>query len=262
MKSMKENFNLYAEERKNKIIALLEEAGRIEVPDLVELFKVSGTTIRNDLRELEKEERLTRTHGGAIKIQKRSFEDRPGIRMATEEKKQIAKKAVSFIEDGDSIAIDTGTSCLAFAQALIQSELLNIKVITNDLTVAALLEDQTDYTVFFTGGVIRNGFHYTSGEHVVSSLKGFLVDKVILGTTSFSIKNGFSTPNFGISEIKRSLIAIGKKRIVLCEAAKIGKDSLNIFASINDIELLITDSQLSKPLEKSLEHSPISFVVA
>ncbi len=50
MKSMKENFNLYAEERKNKIIALLEEAGRIEVPDLVELFKVSGTTIRNHLR--------------------------------------------------------------------------------------------------------------------------------------------------------------------------------------------------------------------
>lgn len=259
---MKVTINLYAEERKNKIISLLEETGRVEVPDLVTLFNVSGTTIRNDLRELEKEERLTRTHGGAIKIQKRSFEDRPAIRTATEEKKEIAKKAVSFIENGDSIAIDTGTSCLAFAQELIHSDLVNLKVITNDLTVASLVEDQTEYTVFFTGGVIRNGFHYASGEHVISSLKGFLVDKVVLGTTSFSTETGFSTPNFGISEIKRTLISIAKKKIVLCEAAKIGKDSLNVFATPNDIDVMITDSQLTKKMEKSLNKLSISYAIA
>lgn len=259
---MKVTINLYAEERKNKIISLLEESGRLEVPDLVDLFKVSGTTIRNDLRELEKEGRLTRTHGGAIKNQKRSFEDRPAIREVTTEKKEIAKKAVSFIEEGDSIAIDTGTSCLAFAQELIQSELGQLKVITNDLSIASLVEDQTDYTVFFTGGVIRNGFHYASGEHVISSLKGFLVDKVILGTTSFSVETGFSTPNFGIAEIKRTLITIAKKKIVLCEASKIGKDSLNVFAAVNEIDVMITDSQLTKKTAKVLAKMPMTYVLA
>lgn len=257
---MEENKFLYAEERKEEILRLLEERERIQVAELIRKFSVSGSTIRTDMRELEKENLLTRTHGGAIRNPQRTFEDNPKVRKLTNEKRAIARKAVTFLNDGDSIAIDTGTSCLAFAEALVHSKVKGLRILTYDLQIATMLSEETGHEICFVGGVIRNGFQYASGEMVIDILRTFLVDKVIIGTTSFSIEKGYSTPNIGTAELKKTLLSIGKKRILLCESTKIGKESFKLFAKSSDIDLLITDQEIANHDLISIEKKNISVI--
>ena len=99
---------LYAEERKQSIVKIVNEKNRMQVAELAELFNVTGSTIRNDLRELENEGLVTRTHGGVIKREfQRSVETIPKNRAFTNEKYRIAERAVRLIEENDILAIDT-----------------------------------------------------------------------------------------------------------------------------------------------------------
>ncbi|GMA08743.1 DeoR family transcriptional regulator [Tetragenococcus halophilus subsp. flandriensis] len=251
----------YAQERKNKILSLLETQNRVQVSDLVELFQVSGSTVRTDLRELEKEQQLIRTHGGAIPMNQRSFEDFPGSREVTEGKKKIAKAAVNLIDDGDSIAIDTGTSCLTFAEALAHSQKNKLKIVTYDLHIATYLSENTDYEIVSVGGVVRNGFEYSAGEFTINQLKTFLVDKAIIATTAFTTLNGFSTPNVTIAELKAGLFEIARKKIVLCTKEKIGKDSFKVFANTEQANVLIVDEELVEKQQKLLKDKKVHLLM-
>lgn len=259
---MEENKFMYAEERKTEILRLLDEQERVQVADLVELFHVSGSTIRTDMRELEKEHLLTRTHGGAIRNPQRSFEDKPKVRTLTDEKRRIARKAVTLLNDGDSLVIDTGTSCLAFAEALMYSSVKSLRILTYDLQIASMLSEETDHEICLIGGIVRNGFQYAAGEMVIESLRTFLVDKAIIGTTSFSIEKGFSTPNIGTAELKKVLFSIADQKLMLCESSKIGKDSFKLFALPYDTDILITDTNISKNDHNFLNQQKVTVITA
>lgn len=254
---------LYAEERKQSILELVEEKKRVQVSDLVELYGVTGSTIRNDLRELENEGLLRRTHGGAIKNDyQRSNEINPQTREFTKEKYAIAEKAVELIEENDTIAIDTGTSCVAFGEKLVQTDFHMLTILTYDLQIAMLLNEQTHYQVQVLGGVIRKGYPYVAGETVIDQLKGYAVDKVIMGTTFFDADFGFSTPNFGTAEQKRALMRTGKKKIVLCEASKFDQQSYRQFALPTDCDYLITDPSISNKQLKRLKEKEINVLLS
>lgn len=260
--SLATNQFAYAQERKNKILELLKTQERVQVAELVDFFQVSGSTVRTDLRELEKEQQLIRTHGGAIPTNQRSFEDFPSSREITKGKTKIAQAAVEFINDGDSLAIDTGTSCLAFAQALAQSNKTQLKIITYDLRIATYLSENTDYEIVSVGGLIRNGFEYSAGEFAINQLKTFLVDKAIIATTSFSVTNGFSTPNVTTAELKRTLFEIARQKIILCNKEKIGKDSFKVFVETEQADTLIVDKVLNKQQQKLIEEKNVDLIIA
>lgn len=247
----------YAQERKNKILELLKTQERIQVSELVDLFQVSGSTVRADLRELEKEQQLIRTHGGAIPTSQRSFEDFPSSRKLTTGKKKIARAAVNLIEDGDSLAIDTGTSCLAFTQALVRANKKRLKIITYDLRIATYLSENTDHEIISIGGLVRNGFEYSAGQSAIDQLKNFLVDKAIIATTSFSVTNGFSTPNVTTAELKQALFEIARKKIILCNKEKMDKDSFKVFAQTRQADDLIIDGKLDKKQQSLLEENRV-----
>lgn len=254
---------LYAEERKQSILDIVNERKRVQVAELAEIFKVTGSTIRNDLRELEKDGLLTRTHGGAIRKDfQSSAEISPKTRKLTEEKYIIAKKAVQLLEENDTIAIDTGTSCMAFAEKLAQTSFQSLTILTYDLQIALMLNEQTHYTVQVLGGVIRKGYPYAGGEAVIKELKGFAVDKAILGTTAFDKDYGFSTPHFGTAELKRALFQTGKTVIVLCEAVKFDQRSYRQFGTPDACDYLITDQSISKKQAEELKVREINVLIA
>lgn len=238
---------LYAEERKQSIVNIVNEKNRMQVAELADLFKVTGSTIRNDLRELENEGLVTRTHGGVIKRDfQRSVEIVPKSREFTNEKYRIAERAIRLIEENDILAIDTGTSCRAFAERLINSPLKRLTILTYDLEIALLLSEKTNYQVQIIGGAIRNGYPYVSGSSVALGLAGFSVDKVILGTTSFDKNYGYSTPNYETAEMKKCLMNISRIKIVLCESSKINQRSFKQFATPDECDYLITDSHITQ----------------
>lgn len=260
--SLTTNQFAYAQERKNKILELLKTQERVQVAELINLFQVSGSTVRTDLRELEKEQQLIRTHGGAIPTSQRSFEDFPSSRKITKGKMKIAQAAVDLIDDGDSIAIDTGTSCLAFAQALVHSNKVQLKIVTYDLHIATYLSENTDYEIVSIGGLVRNGFEYSAGEFAINQLKTFLVDKAIIATTSFSIKNGFSTPHVTTAELKRTLFEIARQKFILCNKEKVDKDSFKVFAKTEQADTLIVDEVLKKKQQDIIKEKDIHLIIA
>ncbi|PJJ26642.1 DeoR/GlpR family DNA-binding transcription regulator [Lacrimispora celerecrescens] len=258
---MNEKETVFMEERKQMILNLLQETEKVTVAYLSELFNVSGATIRSDLRDLENEKLLLRTHGGAMRISKSAFEIEPQKRgEATECKEAIAREAVKFIDDGDTIAVDTGSTCYAFAKHLGTKK--DLRVVTNDLSIAALLDQFEDVTVYFIGGVIRKHYNCTIGSFGTAPFQDLVVDKAIMGTNSFTLAKGATTPDVGQAEMKKLLVSISDKVFILGSSDKIGRNSFVTFAESNQIDVIITDGAISKAYKESIEDSGIELVIA
>ena len=234
---------MFVEERKIKILEFINEHKKATVATLCDRFYVSGATIRNDLRDLEAANLLVRTHGGAMVKTKTGFELTTSQKQVCnlEQKQSIARTAIQLIEDGDTILLDTGTTTLELAKLLFPKR--DITVVTNDLPIALLLEEADTFKVVFMGGLIREGFHctVTYGNLNREMLSGLTVDKAFMGTNSFSLENGASTPDISHAETKKLMISIALKVILLCDSSKLGKTSFAQFARLEEIDLLVTD---------------------
>ena len=256
-----ESSALFAEERKLQIIEYLAQFKKATVQQLCNYFNVSSATIRNDLRDLDLKGQITRTHGGAMMREQAGFE--PDIRSRelehVAEKKQIAVLALTLVEDGDTIAIDTGTTTLELARALCGRKALT--VVTNDMKIALTLEECEGVNVVVMGGTLRRHFHSTVGDAGRAMIANLRVDKAFMGANSFSIAEGASTPDLHTAETKRAMIQIAGKVIVLCGSEKLGRRSFATFAAIDEIDALVTD-QIDDQLRREVEEHDIELLVA
>lgn len=233
--------NLFAELRKQRIVDLINKETKVKVVELCEKFSVSSATIRNDLRELEEAKLLKRTHGGAIG-NKKIIHERTAYQKEVDnidKKKVIAKVAAAYVEKGDSIALDTGSTALEFAKQIADIE--DITIVTYDFQIAAYLEKNSKAAVVMAGGIVRRNFHCTSGKPAIDTLENFYYDKAFMGADGMSIEKGFTTPNVEISRIKRIIKANADEVIMLCDSTKIERSSFAKFSEIEDVDLIITD---------------------
>jgi DeoR family transcriptional regulator, fructose operon transcriptional repressor len=237
---------VFAEERKNKILQLLNENKKLLVPELCDVFHVSPATIRNDLRELENCGLLQRTHGGALSNPKTRFELNSYQKEISQltEKQLIARYSAGLVEDGDTIAIDTGTTTLEFAKMLGSKR--DITVVTNDIQIASQLEQSANATVIFIGGILRKGFHCTVGPAAVRMLSEFSVDKAFMATNGISLEKGLTTPDMNQAEIKKAMIQIANEIIVLCDSSKFGNNAFVQVAPVSAISRIITDQNIDE----------------
>lgn len=254
---------MFAEERKIKILELIEEHKKATVAQLCEHFGVSSATIRNDLRNLESAKLLIRTHGGAMIKSKTGFElDSNQKQVQNLDKKQkIAEVAVELIEDGDTIILDTGTTTLELARRLHSKG--EITVVTNDLGITLLLEEVDSVNIVFMGGIVRKHFHctITYGTAGKENLSGLTVDKAFMGVNSFCLKKGATTPDISQAETKKQMISIATNVILLCDSTKFGKTSFAQFATIDQIDTIVTDHMDHKD-QKKLEEFGIDVIQA
>lgn len=236
---------LFAEERKEEILNLLEVQGKLTVPELSAHFGVSAVTIRNDLRDLEASGKLTRAHGGAISNHKASYEAKSIEKEIAHvnEKVRIAKKAASMIDDFDTIALDSGSTTFELAKCLSRKQ--GLTIVTNDIQTALCLEQsESDFSIVVIGGALRTGFHCTLGPLAENFLQGLNIDKAFLATNGFSPYLGLTTPNSLQAELKKQLILISKEVILLADASKYDEAYFVKFGDITNIHGLITDHSL------------------
>lgn len=234
---------LFVEERKIRIVEFVEEHKKATVSQLCEHFGVSSATIRNDLRDLENSHLITRTHGGAMVRTKTGLELNSSQKEVQhlEAKKKIATAALQMIEDGDTIILDTGTTTLELAKLL--GERSRITVVTNDLAIALVLEQQPETDIVFMGGIVRKRFHCTVsfGDNGAQILPGLVVDKAFMGTNGFSLSRGATTPDISTAQTKKLMVSMAASVIVLCDSSKIEKDSFAQFAPLESVDVIVTD---------------------
>ena len=250
---------MFAEERKIKIIEILKEKKKITVPELSECFKVSRSTIRGDLNELENSNLVVRTHGGAILKNKKSFELNSKQKETSnqEAKIVIAHLALKYIEESDTIILDSGTTTLELAKLLYQFK--NITVVTNDIKIASILDDYENIKVILLGGIVRQGFNCTIGNSSYELLKRLKVDKAFMCCNSFSVDRGASTPDLQHAEVKMEMISSSLKTILLVDSSKFEKNSFVQFATLDRIDVIITEA-ISQADKMLLEQSEVGLI--
>jgi|SRR5659263_20070 len=251
---------MFAEERKQLIIDLLNSKRKLSVQELCVKFAASPGTIRNDLQELESRSLLKRTHGGAISLNRIGFEhnaDEKDI-LHFAEKQSIARAALHLIDDGDTIALDTGTTTMELAKLLGFKK--DLMVVTNDLKIALELESAENITVIMVGGTVRRNFHCTIGPQAVQSLADIRVDKTFAAANGISLNAGVTTPNIDTADIKRDFIRMSNETILLCDSSKIGRISFKRFAELSEIKTLVTDNHITPQQKQDLKEQGIEVV--
>lgn len=254
---------MFAEERQNKIMELLRRKTRVTVDELVTAFSVTGTTIRTDLKELETLGYINRTHGGAI-IRDAAVHSEDSIQERKDknlvQKMQIARKAREFIEEGDVIIIDSGTTTFELAKEL--STASNITVITNDLKIGMELQRNKELSLILIGGKVRNSFECTVGMTGIRLLDMLTVDKLFMSANALAVTKGATTPNLEQAEMKSKMIEIAKTVYLLCDSSKVGQRTLCSFGKVDTFDFIITDQGISDEENTSLSEAGGNIIIS
>ncbi|WP_227937972.1 DeoR/GlpR family DNA-binding transcription regulator [Alkalihalobacillus deserti] len=226
-------------ERHQKILDLLKKQTIVKMKELVEELDASESTIRRDLTDLENDKKLKRIHGGATLLQKKL--DEPSVAEKTvknsREKKGIAEKAAAFIENGDCIFLDAGTSTVEMIPFLKGKDIV---VVTNGLTNIALLAD-LNIATHVIGGYVKAGTKAFVGRNAIRALETFRFDKAFLGVNGITKFDGCTTPDPEEAFIKENAIARSRQSYVLADHSKFGEVSFSKFADLDEI-ILITSN--------------------
>lgn len=248
-------------ERKDEIIRMISENRMVKAQDLAKTFQVSMETVRRDLAELEQSNVIRRVHGGAVLNLAYSMEPDFSYREINnfEEKLLIGKQAVSFVENGETIIIDIGTTALEFARFLKGKK--KVTVLTGSIKIAAELMDDPDIRVIVLGGFVRAGEGTISGYWAEDMIDKFQVDKVFMGVGALNARHGIMDYNIEESNLRRHYVEHAKEVIALADYSKFGISALNEACPAERITHLITDEKADKRIIKELKELGVNVTI-
>lgn len=230
------------DDRRKKILELLDKTGKVKVSELSRIFNISEVTIRLDLTELEKGNLLERIHGGAVSTNKAyynlNFDER--IKKYEDEKREIAKAAASLVEDHDTILINSGTTTFFIAQEL--KRLKSLTVVTNSLIVAQELAQIQNFNVILLGGNFNNQYQFTYGDDAVRQIQKYKTDKLILSVDGVSADFGLTTHHHQEAEVNRMMMERVNQVVIVADYSKIGRENFATISSLENVDMLITNS--------------------
>ena len=250
--------------RRMVILSQLETNGQVSVNDLSESLGVSSVTIRNDLEQLEKKNMLLRARGGAMKIaQTHVGLDYPlsdKQKKHLPEKREIGKKAIELIEEGNTIILDSGSTTYEIAKNLGKFE--ELTVITNAINVVSLLAEQKKINVIVPGGTLRKNSLSLVGILAEKGFRNYFCDQLFLGVDGFDTSYGLSTPNIEEAHLNQIMIEMSKKVIVVADSSKFNRRGFAFIAPVTRIHTLITDKGISQEERSKLEALGIEVLIA
>jgi len=259
---MQKKNTMLAQQRRMKILELLQEEGSARVSNLSRLFEVSEPTVRQDLERLETDGYVVREHGGAylktVPEQVRSLTLQHTENM--DKKRVIGKKATEFIQDGDFIILDSGSTVTEIAKNL--DEFSSLKIITNSLNIALLLGGHYPFEVMVTGGDFKPPTLSLTGEKAASFFEQIFVNKLFLAAGGISFTAGLTYPGFQDILVKRAMIRAATEVFVVADSTKIGKTSFASLGGMDLIHWLITDSSIAAEDRREFERRGVRVATA
>jgi len=249
-------------QRRQKIFELIREDGHAKVLKLSNIFKVTEVTIRQDLEKLEEEGLIVREHGGAhlkdIGINVQNIELLSNEYML--EKEAIAKKALEYINDGDTIILDSGSTVTEIAKLLPGYK--NLTVITNALNIALILGTDPEINLILTGGEFKAPTLSLTGQKAADSLDGLHVDKLFLATAGITLKSGLTYPSISDIVVKRAMIESANTVYLVADSSKVGKSAFASLGALSLIDYLITDSKIKEEDVELFTQNDIKLLLA
>lgn len=236
-------------ERRHAILDILQKEGSADINELAERLGVSSMTIRRDLKEL--------AGGGSISILQGVAMLNDGVLceynmlvkhdIAVEEKRSIARRCLGFIQDGDSIFLDAGTTAKEFA-TLVRRSNKSITVLTHSLLAANELTGSRHASMIMCPGEYRDMSIAFMGPLADDFIRKFQIDTLFLTTEGVDLEGGVSVVDIADGHTKRVLMEQAKRVILMADSLKFGKSFFYKVAPIDEIDVIVTDANLNEDL--------------
>ena len=255
-----------AVERQGKIVNVTHERGAISIPDICEMFDISEMTARRDLNELDRQGLLRRVHGGAVANLGRSYEPPFRTRAVQNQavKAAIGLKAAELVYDGDSIALDVGTTTLEIVRGLQHKR--NLTIITSCLQIANLVVDTlalgANARLILTGGILRAHEHSMVGTIPQRVYQDLHVDKAFIGIGGISLEDGLTEYNIDDAETKRVLIRSAREKIIVADSSKFGVTTFASVGPITAVDRIVTDRGIASSMVDKISRLGVDMILA
>jgi DeoR/GlpR family transcriptional regulator of sugar metabolism len=245
-------------ERQTKILDILNKEKRLPVTKLAEMLAVSEVTTRKDLTLLEGKGFLKREHGFAALEES----DDVGRRLSVnyEAKRRIARLAMETVADGETVMIESGSTCALLAEALV-TERRDITIITNSVFIANFVRDKRGVRTILLGGEFQNEAHVIVGPMVRKCAESFYVDKLFAGTDGFN-ERGAMSGDLMRAEAVRAMAENAKEINILTEAGKFYRTGVVSLFSYEEISSIYTDETVDQVFREVLREKGVSVHMA
>jgi DeoR family transcriptional regulator, fructose operon transcriptional repressor len=248
------------EERRQKVLELVNEHGFVALAELAKTLNASESTIRRDLDYWDSHGLLKRTHGGAVFRADAqgmpAFEERTSREI--EEKRLIAKAAATRIQDGDSVLIDGGTTTLALAKLLVGRP---IQIVTNSLPIANLFASSRETDLVMLGGYVYPRTGVALGPLTIRMLDDMHVHQAIMGVGGITAKGLFNS-NSLLVETERAMMRSADEVVILADHTKIGCLALTFLCQLADVDTLIVDQGINAEQRTLVQQADVRLIVA
>ncbi|HWQ54894.1 MAG TPA: DeoR/GlpR family DNA-binding transcription regulator [Bryobacteraceae bacterium] len=261
---MPRSTRLLGEERRRKILEVLDREGRVMVDDLVRRFKVSAVTARADLDALAERGTLVRSHGGAVRLispsQDYPLKFKEGLHHG--EKVRIAGAAMQFIQPGFTILLDSGTTTGQIARQIRLQKIKPLTVITNALNIAMELADFQGVSLIMIGGILRHVSNSFVGPQAERMLQDLHADHCFLAVDGLDAESGLSTPDVLEAQLNALMIKVSSQVTAVADASKFGRRSLSVICAVDRVRRIITDDRITPVTLAALEARGVEVLVA
>ena len=238
------------------IIEELIKHGSVLVSDLVTMLDVSAVTVRKDLTELEKGDKLYRSHGKAVLINPYINNRSVNVKekLATDEKHAIGREAARLITRDDSIVIASGTTVHALARNI--QPIHRLTVVSASLAVSNILSQHENIDIMQLGGMLRHSSLSVVGEYAS------LILERCSGVDGIDFEFGITTTDMREAALNQKMMAAAQKTIVLADSSKFGRRGFAKIADIDAVDIIVTDAGISPKTAKKVEDLGIELIIA
>lgn len=255
---------MYAEERQQEMARRIADEGRLSVAALAREFDVTTETVRRDLSALERIGLVRRVHGGAVpasslRVIESGLSERDEA--ATAEKDRIAKAALELLPpSGSTVLMDAGSTTSRLVSKLPPDHAL--VVVTHAVPLAARLTSFPHVELHLLPGRVRTTTQAAVGVDTVRALEGLRADVAFLGTNGLTPEHGLSTPDRDEAAVKRAMVMSARRVVVLTDASKVGSDATVRFASLDEVDVIVTDGGVPPEERRRLAAAGPELIIA
>ena len=247
--------------RHEQIISLIRSSGFATVEEMARQFNVTPQTIRRDINLLDQEGYIARYHGGAgISVSTENVAYRHRKELLLDEKQNIARKAAAMIQDNTSLFINIGTTTEHVAEELVTTN-KKLRIITNNLNVAAIMSKKEDFEVIVAGGIVRSKDCGITGEAAVKFIRQFKVDVGIIGISGIDLDGTLLDFDFREVYVARTIIENSRKVYLVTDHSKFGRNAMVKLGHIREINTLITDKKPPQELMAVIRENDVNLEI-
>ena len=245
-------------DRQNRILEILGKNDQTSVNRLSQILGVSSVTIRQDLNFLESEGLLKRVHGGAVLKDADDLVNRLGVNY--EKKLRIAKKVSSYVKEGETILIESGS-----VNVLLARELLKIKkvtIITTNVYIARQFRKNEQANIIILGGIYQHDSETLLGKMTKICIDQINIDKAFIGIDGYTTEAGFTLRDLLRAEISSYIIKKARDVYIVSDSSKFGRTELTNICYPEDIQHVATNNDLVSGFQTEFAKAGIDLILA